>query len=253
MFLPHTPHNPPERLLGKYLTQDRPERIAKYYATVEWLDETVGELLDFLDKANRPNTLVLYVADNGWITTEDRADQSTARAKMSPYEMGVRTPIMIRWPGKVEPGRDDRTLVSGIDLVPTMLEAAGIEPSADLPGISLLDRKALQQRKQVFGSTFAHTAVNVLDPVANLKYGTVVREDGWKLVLPYALNRDVMHMIRGQIADWMRFEPELYNVLEDPHETNDLAAEHPDLVAELREALQDWWPVPEELPATGSE
>jgi len=253
VFLPHTPTNPPERLLGKYLTPDRPERIAKYYAMVEWLDETVGELLDFLDKKNLSNTVVLYVADNGWITTEDRADQATARAKMSPYEMGVRTPIMVRWPGKVEPGRDDRTLVSSIDLVPTMLQAAGIEPSANLPGISLLDGEALQRRKQVFGATFAHTAVNVLDTVANLKYRTVVREDGWKLVLPYALNRDVMHMARGQIADWMRFEPELYNVREDPHETNDLAAEHPELVAELRKALQDWWLVPEELPVTGSE
>jgi len=134
-----------------------------------------------------------------------------------------------------------------------MRQAAGIAPSANLPGISLLDGEALQRRKQVFGATFAHTAVNVLDTVANLKYRTVVREDGWKLVLPYALNRDVMHMARGQIADWMRFEPELYNVLEDPHETNDLAAEHPELVAELRKALQDWWLVPEELPVTGSE
>ena len=253
VFLPHTPHNPPDRLLEKYLAPDRPERIAAYYAMVEWLDETVGELLDFLDEKELQNTVVLYVADNGWITTEDGDDQPTARAKMSPYEMGVRTPIMIRWPGKVEPGRDDRTLVSSIDLVPTMLQAAGIEPSADLPGISLLDPEALQQRKQVFGSTFAHTAVNILDPVANLKYRTVVREDGWKLVLPYTLNRDVIHMIRGQIADWMKFEPELYNVLEDPHETNNLAAEQPELVAELRATLQDWWLVPEDLPDTGSE
>ena len=95
--------------------------------------------------------------------------------------------------------------------------------------------------------------MNVLDSVANLKYRTVVREDGWQLVLPYALNRDVMPMIEGHIADRMPFEPELYNVLEDPHETNDLAAEHPGLVAELREALQDRWLVPEELPGTESE
>ena len=253
VFLPHTPHNPPDRLLEKYHAPGRPERIAQYYAMVEWLDETVGELLDFLDEKRLQNTVVLYVADNGWITTEDRADQPLARAKMSPYEMGVRTPIMIRWPGRVEPGRDDRTLVSSIDLAPTILQAADIEHLPDLPGISLLDREALQQRKQVFGSTFAHTAVNVLDPVANLKYRTVVREDGWKLVLPYTLNRDVTHMIQGHIADWMQFEPELYNVLEDPHETNDLAAKHPELVAELRTTLQDWWLVPEELPDTGSE
>lgn len=255
-FLPHTPHNPPDRILDKYLAPDRPLRVAQYFAMVEWLDETVGELLDFLDspessespgRERRANTMVLYLADNGWITAPERADQPTARAKMSPYEMGMRTPIMVRWPGKVAPGRDDRTVVASIDIVPTMLQAAGIEPSADLPGVSLLDAEALQQRKQIFGSTFAHTAVNILDPVANLKYRTVVREDGWKLVLPYALNRNVVHMIRGAIADWMRLEPELYNVREDPHEERDLAAERPEVVAELTAALQDWWLVPEEL------
>ena len=261
-FLPHTPHNPPDRLLDKYTAPERPLRVAQYFAMVEWLDETVGELLDFLDSPDQleaaareqlENTVVLYVADNGWITAPEQADQPTARAKMSPYEMGVRTPIMIRWPGRVEPGRDDRTLVSSVDLVPTMLDAAGIELPSTLPGVSLLDREALQQRKQIFGATFAHTAVDILDPVANLKYRTVVREDGWKLVEPYTLNRDVMHMIRGSVADWMRFEPELYNVLEDPHETRDLAAERPELVTELAAALQEWWLVPEELPAAGAE
>lgn len=264
VFLPHTPHNPPERLLEKYHDPDRPVRISTYFAMVEWLDETVGQILDFLDGKDQDgtmsgfpalsearqrrlrNTVVLYVADNGWITTADREDQPTARAKMSPYEMGVRTPVMIRWPGKVEPGRDDRTLVSSIDLVPTMLQAAGLEPSASLPGISLLDRAALQRRKEIFGATFAHTSVDLLDPIANLKYRTVVREDGWKLVLPYPLNKDVMHLIRGDVAGWMQLEPELYNVLEDPHETNNLAAEHPELVSELRATLQDWWLVPEQ-------
>ena len=265
-FLPHTPHNPPERLLEQYRSPGRPERVAQYYAMVAWLDETVGQLLGFLDGEDMDghggawiddvpggadrlrDTVVLYVADNGWIPTEKREDQGTARAKMSPYEMGVRTPVMIRWPGRVEPGRDDRTLVSSIDLVPTILQAAGIEPSGDLPGISLLDREALAARKHVFGATFAHTAVNLQQPVANLKYRTVVREDGWKLVLPYRPNKDVMHMIRGAVADWMRLEPELYNVLDDPHETDDRAAEMPDLVAELRQALQDWWSVPEPSP-----
>ena len=271
-FLPHTPHNPPERLLERYRAPERAETVARYYAMVEWFDETVGQLLDFLDgkipveelsdsqipfgdggREMLENTVVLYVGDNGWIAAEDRAEQPKARAKMSPYDMGVRTPVMIRWPGKVEPGRDDRTLVSSIDLVPTMLRLAGAEPSPELPGIDLLDRDKLQQRKQVFGSTFAHTAVDVLDPVANLKYRTVVREDGWKLVLPYVLNRDVTLTIRGTIADWMRFEPELYNVLDDPYETHDMAAEKPELVAELRATLQDWWLVPEEVPDQRSE
>lgn len=239
---------------------------------VDWFDETVGQLLDFLDGVDGSplmsadsaplspsalgrlrNTVVLYVADNGWLPTESRPQQAIARAKMSPYDLGVRTPIMIRWPGRVEPGRDDSTLVSSIDLVPTILDATGIGPSEDLPGISLLNTDALAQRKQIFGSTSAHTAVDVLDPVADLKYRTVVREDGWKLILPYELNRDVTLLIRGDIADWMRLEPELYNVLDDPFETKDLAAERPELVAELREAVSAWWLVPGDTAARPAE
>jgi uncharacterized sulfatase len=246
VFLPHTPHNPPERLLEKYQVPGRAEPVARYYAMVEWLDETVGELCDYLDENGlADNTVVLYIADNGWLSAEDRAQQAKVRAKMSPYDMGVRTPVMIRWPGKVPPGRDDVTLVSSVDLVPTMLRAAGIEPSPELPGIDLLDREALSKRDRVFGETSAHTAVDIEDPAANLKYRSVVRSDGWKLILPYTPNREVTLTIRGTIADWMRFEPELYQLVDDPHETKDLAAERPDIVAELRASLQKWWEVPE--------
>ena len=245
-FLPHTPHNPPERLLAKYRATDRPETLAKYFAMVEWLDETVGQLTDYLDEHGlSDNTVILYLADNGWISAPERKDQPKVRAKMSPYEAGVRTPVMLHWPGKVAPGRDDSTLVSSVDFVPTILRAAGLEPAAGLPGIDLVESERLVARDRVFGATFAHTAVDLEDPVANLKYRTVVRSDGWKLIEPYEANRDVTLTIRGTIADWMRFEPELFHVLDDPHETRDLSGERPDLVAELRSSLQEWWAVPE--------
>jgi hypothetical protein len=63
----------------------------------------------------------------------------------------------------------------------------------------------------------------------------------WKLILPYKPNRDVTLMINGQVADWMRFEPELYNVLSDPFEQTDRAAEHTELVDALRASLDAWW------------
>lgn len=245
-FLPHTPHNPPERLLAKYQAGDRAERLAKYYAMVEWLDETVGELCDYLDENGlSENTIVIYLADNGWISAEDSLEQAKMRAKMSPYDMGVRTPVMVRWPGRVVPGRDDATLVSSIDIVPTVLAAAGVGIPENLPGVDLLDEAALAKRERLFGATFAHTAVDIGEPVANLKYRSVVREDGWKLIAPYVPNRDVTLMIRGTIADWMRFEPELYNLADDPFETEDLARQRPELVETLHASLQQWWEVPE--------
>lgn len=245
-FLPHRPHDPPERFLEEYRTAGLAEPVAQYYAMIGWLDETVGQLLDFLDQRGlAENTVVLYVADNGWLAAEEREQQNRTRAKMSPYDLGVRTPIMVRWPGRVAPGRDDATLVGSIDLAPTILGAAGLPPPPGMSGHDLRDSEALGRRDLLFGATFAHTARDTHDPIANLKYRSVVSAEGWKLILPYRPNRDVPLMLRAVVADWMQLEPELYQVLQDPHETRDLAGERPGKVEELRAALQQWWPVPE--------
>ena len=67
-IMPHTPHNPPQRLLAKYQRDDRSIERARYYAMCEWFDETCGELLAVLDdRGLSENTLVVYIADNGWI------------------------------------------------------------------------------------------------------------------------------------------------------------------------------------------
>jgi uncharacterized sulfatase len=89
-FLPHTPHNPPQRLLNTYAAIE-PESRAKYYAMIEWLDETVGDLMANL-KTRRidDDTLVVYLNDNGW----------NDRGKLTPFENGVRTPIVMRWPSR---------------------------------------------------------------------------------------------------------------------------------------------------------
>ena len=241
-FLPHTPHTPPDRLLKKYQTLDLAPPVARYYAMIEWLDETVGQLVDHLDrKSLRENTIVVYLADNGWIQSPEPRPEQPTRGKMSPYDAGIRTPIIIRWPGHADRKRDEQTLVGSIDVMPTLLRAAGITPSSDLPGIDLLDARPLTRRKLLFGSLSVHTAVDVASPVANLKYRYAIRQDGWKLVLPFTPNRDAPLMIDGRTSDWMRFEPELYNVLDDPREERNRAAERPDLVKALAAAIDGWW------------
>lgn len=245
-FLPHTPHTPPDALLKKYQALDLAPPVARYYAMIEWLDQTVGQLLDYLDRRGlRRNTIVLFLADNGWIQSPDPKPPQPTRAKMSPYDAGIRTPIILSWPGTVAPARDETTLAGSIDVMPTLLRAAGITPPANLPGIDLRDSRALAERSALFGSLFVHTAVDVRNPIANLKYRYVMRRDGWKLILPYTPNRDATLMIDGRLADWMRFVPELYNVLADPKEETNRAGERPDLVRELGEAIDAWWRVPE--------
>ena len=87
-MLPHTPHNPPQRLLDKYKDQTPHLPIAKYWAMCEWFDESVGELMGVLEKRDLTrNTIVVYVTDNGWIQTGGEGGASG----------GAREAFAIRW------------------------------------------------------------------------------------------------------------------------------------------------------------
>jgi uncharacterized sulfatase len=230
-MMPHEPHNPPERLLKKYAVEGRNLKLAKYYAMCEWFDETCGELLDHLDqKGLSDNTLVVFVVDNGWIqeTGETRTTRGwfAPKSKMSPYDGGLRTPVMLRWPGHTRPGRHD-DLVSTVDLAPTILTACGVKPPAELPGLNLLDAaagKGQLPRKAVFGEIYLHTAVDINKPGLNLTHRWV-RDGDWKLILT---------------AD-PKSPPELYDVAHDPFEEHNLAAKQPDRIRRLTEEVNSWW------------
>lgn len=233
-FMPHSPHTPPERLLTKYLAEGRSQFVAKYYAMCEWFDETCGQLLDHLDEHGlAENTLVVYVTDNGWIQQE-QGRRFAPRSKTSPYEGGVRTPIMLRWPGHVQPGRHDE-LASSLDLAPTILRACGLEPTSQMVGLDLvaLADGAAKPREVLFGEIFSHDVPEVGNPAAGLQHRWCI-EGRWKLILP-------------QSADE---EPELYDVLADPWEEQDLAAENKDVVDRLTGHIKAWWPLAEEQTAT---
>jgi uncharacterized sulfatase len=226
-FLPHAPHNPPQRLLDKYVDKTDSIHVARYWAMCEWFDETCGELLDCLDeKKLAGDTLVLFVVDNGWIQSID-SPRYAPRSKQSQYDGGLRTPIMLRWPGKIQPRRDERTPAVSIDLVPTILAACGLQPTPEMQGVNLLDADALAARKIILGEVFEHNAVDVHDPASSLKYRWCIEGD-WKLILPHAAN-----LPDGQV--------ELYNVVEDPGEQKNVAEADAERVARLRKAIDDWW------------
>lgn len=232
-FLPHSPHNPPQRLLDKYRAANRPIELARYYAMCEWFDETCGELLNHLDeKGLADETMVLFVTDNGWIQRTSETElppgwphKFAPKSKRSVYDGGIRTPIMVRWPGRVEPGRRD-SLASSIDLAPTVLAAAGIEPQHSPPGLNLLElakQAGRPERDTLYGEIFAHDVADIDRPAASLEYRWVIEGD-WKLIVPAA---------NGPV--------ELYHLKTDPHETRNVAAKNGDLVERLRQKLDAWW------------
>lgn len=227
-FLPHTPHNPPERLFGKYRDKVESPHVARYYAMCEWFDETCGTLLDMLDERGmRDNTIVLFVTDNGWIQRE-KGRRYAPRSKRSPYEGGVRTPIMLRWPGKVKPGRHE-ALASSIDLAPTVLAAVGLPKPARMTGQDLIAVAAGRQepREALFGCIFDHDVVDVDQPHASLQFRWMI-QGRHKLIVPSAR--------RPKLA------VELFDLAADPWERKDLAGEQAGRVVEMRAVLDRWWP-----------
>ncbi|MGE3822507.1 MAG: sulfatase [Isosphaeraceae bacterium] len=223
-MMPHTPHNPPEKYLAKAREKTPSIHLARYWAMIEWFDDSVGQLLSSLDRLGlTENTMVIYVADNGW--TQDPARGDSIRSKRSPYDAGLRTPIMVRWPGRVTPGVSDVPVLS-IDVAPTILAAAGVSRPEGMTGLDLTDLKAVAARPSVQGACFTHNAVDLDDPDQNLLWRWMVK-DRWKLILPKA----------GPDAP----PAELYDVVADPAETRDLRADHPEIVRDLSARLDQWW------------
>lgn len=230
-MLPHTPHNPPQRLLDKYRPLTESLHVAKYWAMCEWWDESVGELLGLLEKRKlSENTIVVYLADNGWLQDPEAAKYAP-RSKRSPNEGGIRTPIMVRWPAGIKPQRDDVTPISSIDLAPTILQACGVKPPAGLPGLSLLpaDQNALKERKYLFGEIFEHDVVDIDKPAAGLMYRWCLDIREPSTTLPkLILSAD------GKSA-------EVFDVKTDPAEEHDLAKQEPERIKSLRRELDQWW------------
>ncbi|HIQ19623.1 MAG TPA: sulfatase [Planctomycetes bacterium] len=227
-FLPHRPHNPPEQLLEYYRTRTDSIHVARYWAMCQWFDQTCGQLLDYLDrKGLADNTLVVFIVDNGWIQSPAKSGYAP-RSKRSPNEGGIRTPIMLRWPGKIRPRRDDEHLAISIDLAPTILTACGLKPTAQMQGINLMDPEAVGRRTTIFGEIFEHNAVDIHRPASSLQFRWCI--DGWwKLIQP-----DPTNAPEAEVA--------LYDLKDDPHENHNLTAQHKDRVTQMQAMLDRWWP-----------
>lgn len=116
-----------------YMAFDSP--IIRSYTTALYncmarLDECVGELIDKLKSSGKErNTLIFFMSDHG---------DEMARGKFDIYEAGTKVPFMMSWPGKINKGVVNNALISTIDIVPTILDVAGLPPAKELPGKSLL-------------------------------------------------------------------------------------------------------------------
>ena len=244
-FLPHTPHNPPEHLLNNYRKVGRSLDQAKYYAMCEWFDETCGELLGYMDEQGlKENTLVVFTCDNGWSTASSNMDDPNQkhfrgfaqRTKGSPYEGGIRNPILLSWPKRIK-HLDSKDLAHAVDLFPTIISAAGGIAPAGLPGINLLDVAARSKRDTIFGVNHSIHNMTLGDPDDTLQYIWCIN-GRWKLIKRY--NGNDISSYYSNLHKWDKANYRLYDLQKDPDELNDLANSMPNLVEEISTKIDQW-------------
>jgi len=222
----HTPIEPDLRFYRKYKEMGLPEREARYASMVEGMDQSLGDLMDHLEKRGiSGNTIILFMSDNGGLSAHARDGEPHTHnlplrsGKGSAYEGGIREPMIVSWPGKVKPASvcNDYLLIE--DYFPTILEMAGItayETNQTIDGKSFVP--------MLLGKGTTATGRDLVWHYPN-KWGAVgpgigttstIRNGNWKLVYWYGDGKK-----------------ELYNLQEDLGELNDVAALHPDVVADL--------------------
>lgn len=236
-FLPHTPHDSPQRFYQAYKDRGVKPSQLPYYASIAQFDETVGALIQDIEaRGLSENTLFVFVVDNGWEALEENPAKHTEKSKRSPFEPGLRTPVLLRWDGVIAPRRID-ALVNSIDLFPTSLAAAGVRSEeAPTPGVNLLPSARgevpLDPNRAIFGEIYPGDATVLENPSADLAYRWA-RKGNYKLIVPVSRNPwnhyvDTVH---------------LFDLEEDPGETRNLA-EDPRFDSRkesLLALLDEWW------------
>jgi arylsulfatase A-like enzyme len=225
----HIPYEAPEKTIERYrarIKPDDPQNNAVYGAMVDSVDRNVGRILHTLDELGcADNTIVVFFSDNGGLAqADDRWPPATSNKPLRAgkgwlYEGGIREPLLVRWPGVVQPGSTCDVPVCSIDFFPTLCEATGVKPSGTRPldGVSLmplLTRSGAIDRDALYW----HFPVGDIGPPAG-----AVRHGDDKLI---------------EFFDDGRLE--LYNLDEDVGETHDLAAAMPERTAALHKLLVDW-------------
>ncbi|MCY4425740.1 MAG: sulfatase [Halieaceae bacterium] len=250
-------YQPADVELPGYLldTWETRQARAGYYELVSRLDDDVGRVMGLLARSNAAgNTLVIYVSDHG---------SGFPYEKWTNYDAGIRVPLLVRWPGKVEEKSSSNALISLVDILPTLLEAAGGDAPADLDGrsfLGVLEGESEAHLPYIFAT---HTTLGIRNSGDAFAQRTI-RSDRFKYILNLnpqgRFTNNVTEQGQGGWYSWLelaktdnragervalyqkRPAEEFYDLEKDPHELLNLAASkgHQALAAKHRVKLEQW-------------
>lgn len=204
-----------------------------FIAVLTQYDNEIGRLMDGIDNLGiRENTIIIFTSDNGALPTFDNARTNGLRgSKNSLYEGGVNMPFIISWPGVIEEGGiDDETVVSSVDIYPSLCKITGaelikgFEYSGEDMSIALLGRSTLKRTKDLMWDFGRNKYFNKPKQKNQRSPHLAIRRGNWKLLID---------------SDGKNVE--LYDMDKDPHETTNISYKHPKLVSELSNKVINWY------------
>lgn len=249
----HEPHEPvasPPDLVKKYLPVAENENQAQYFANVENMDRAVGRIIEAIDNAGvGENTLVYFSSDNGPETLNRYPNARRSwgtpgplrEMKLHIYDGGIRVPGIVRWPAKVAPHQVINTPVCALDLMPTLCELLEQPlPEKPLDGTSLVSFLAgndLNRKEPLFWHYYR----------ALTRPKVAMRDGRWKLVgfwdgphmieAGSSVGRNVNSKSVEIVKTAQLVEFELYDMQSDIAEQNNVAAQHPEVMSQLKQAM----------------
>ncbi len=238
--MPHKPLAATEKFLGT-------SEYGLYGDVVSELDHHVGRLLDHLrERGLAENTLVLFTSDNGPWQPRARPDPDVGGFaapfrgyKTTNYEGGLRVPLIAWWPGTIRPGSINGELATALDLLPTLtLLAGGTVP--DEPTIDGVDARPLFLEADAKSprDLFFYYHYDRLDGVRDSRYKLLfARQPKWDHHFYYQEEPEAALAEHGPATDFSIPEA-LYDLSTDPMEQHNVIADHPEVVAKLREAAE---------------
>jgi N-sulfoglucosamine sulfohydrolase len=254
-------HQPENVIVPPYFvdTEETREEIAQYYDEVHRMDNNIGAILKELqERGLRDNTVVVLLSDNG---------MPFPRAKATVYDFGIKTPFIIQGNGISKGARYDG-MMSVIDLAPSILELAGIDKPGEMYGESITK---IFNDQSVEGREYIFTERNWHDTDAHIR---AIRSENYKLVvngypeLLFPLTGDYfksatwydlleghknnsLNEFQNTIFQFPRYQVELYDLKNDPHEINNLIdnREYMEIAVDLNNRLKEWGKETKDHPA----
>jgi len=220
---PHWPmHSPPE--FAAPYEERFGTRVGHFFGMIANIDHNVGRLRAFLAREGLAhNTILIFTSDNGTGAGEKVFNAGMRGRKQSEYDGGHRVPLFVHWPaGGLVGGRDVEPITAHIDVLPTLIDLAGIAP----PKGVVFDGRSIRP---------------LLESRANPDDGSwpdrILVTDSQRVVDPIKWRRSAVMTNRWRLVNGT----ELYDIKQDPAQQNDVAGTQPNVVARLKAFYEAWW------------